>query len=95
MSKTRSDSPEVHERAVRLVFEHQDEYSSQWSAICSIASKIGRTSETLRQVGAPGGSGPGPAWWSARGRAGAVEGAGGGNRELHRANEILRKAEAP
>jgi transposase-like protein len=39
---------EVRERAVRLVFEHEREYSSQWAAITSIASKLGMTPETLR-----------------------------------------------
>src|SRR5690554_3185643 len=39
---------EVRERAVRLVLDHQDEYSSQWAAIRSVADKIGCTSETLR-----------------------------------------------
>jgi transposase len=40
-------SPEVRERAVRLVFEHQHEHSSQWAAIVSIASKFGMTPQTL------------------------------------------------
>ena len=43
-----SYSPEVRERAVRLVFEQQREHGSQWCAIKSIASKIGCTAETLR-----------------------------------------------
>ena len=41
-------SPEVKERAVRMVFEHEKEYPSQWAAISSIAPKIGCTPETLR-----------------------------------------------
>ena len=48
MAKARKYSPEVRERAVRLVFEHQEEYASQWAAISSIAEKIGCTPETLR-----------------------------------------------
>ena len=41
--------PEVRERAVRLVFEHQDEYPSQWKAIESISAKLSINHETLRQ----------------------------------------------
>src|SRR5215468_8127657 len=41
-------SPEVRERAVRMVFEHQDKHDSQWAAIVSIAEKIGCPAETLR-----------------------------------------------
>ena len=41
-------SPEVRERAVRMVLEHRDEYASEWEAINSIASKIGCSGETLR-----------------------------------------------
>lgn len=41
--------PEIKERAVRLVFEHEHEYPSQWKAICSIAEKSDLNRETLRQ----------------------------------------------
>ena len=41
-------SPEVRERAVRMVLDHEGEYDSQWAAIRSIADKIGCTTETLR-----------------------------------------------
>jgi transposase len=49
MPKTTRFSPEVRERAVRLVQEHVGEYASQWGAIASIAQKIGGSPETLRK----------------------------------------------
>ncbi len=48
MTKNTRFSPEVRQRAVRMVLESQGEYDSQWAAICSIAPKIGCTPETLR-----------------------------------------------
>jgi transposase len=41
-------SPEVRERAVRMVAEHRDEYPSEWAAFTSISAKLGMTPETLR-----------------------------------------------
>ncbi len=49
MNKSTRYSPEIRDRAVRMVFEHQAEYDSQWAAIGSIAQKIGCTAETLRK----------------------------------------------
>ena len=47
MKKTTKFSPEVHERAVRMVFEQRSEHASQWAAIQSIAAKIGCSAQTL------------------------------------------------
>jgi transposase len=93
MSETsRRYSPEVRERAVRMVFEQQHAHASQWAAIVSFAAKIGCTPETLRS-------------WVRR--AEVDEGRRAGvttderarlkelereNRELRRANEILKSA---
>ena len=49
MSSSNKYSPEVGERAVRMVLEHQSAHESQWAAIASIAEKSGCTSETLRK----------------------------------------------
>ena len=95
MSKKRVRySPEIRERGVRLVLEHQHEHGSQWAAIQSIAPKLGCTAETLRK-------------WVRRAEReqGVRPGESGAEhqrvkelerevRELRRANEILRKASA-
>ena len=94
MSTSKKFSPEVRQRAVRLVFEHQDEYESQWAAMTSIAEKIGCTTETLRkwvrQAERDQGRRPGLSS-EERERLKALERE---NKELRRANEILRKASA-
>lgn len=48
MARPSRFSPEVRDRAVRMVLEQQDKHASQWAAITSIAEKIGCTPETLR-----------------------------------------------
>ena len=85
---------EVRERAVRLVLEHSGEYASEWAALTSIASKCGMTPETLRKwvrraevdVGARRGL-----TTDERRRLAELERE---NRELRRANEILKSAAA-
>ncbi len=94
MNTSKRYSPEVRERAVRLVRETEQEHSSQWAAIQSIAAKIGCTHETLRR-------------WVRQSEKDRGERAGlttdekallkqlqRENRELKQANEILRKASA-
>jgi transposase len=85
---------EMRERAVRLVFEHQDKHESQWAAIVSIAEKMGCTAETLRKwvrrAERDTGKRPGVTT-SERERMKELERE---VRELKRANEILRKASA-
>lgn len=87
-------SPEVRERAVRLVTEQAEQYESEWAAIKSVAGKIGCTAETLRtwlrQSERDQGERPGLTT-SERERLKQLEKE---NRELKRANEILRLASA-
>src|SRR5512143_3445142 len=94
MSKSTRYSPEVRDRAVRMVFEHQGEYESRWAAIVSISAKLGRAAETLRK------------WVHKAERAqrlgqerstaerGRLKTLARENRELCRANESLRQAAA-
>ena len=87
-------SPEVRERAVRMVLEHQGEHASQHAAIRSIAQKIGCTAETLRQWVRQAERDRGlraGLTTEERERLKALERE---NRELRQANEILRKASA-
>ncbi len=94
MAKRSRYSPEVRERAVRMVLEHEGEHDSQWATIESIAAKIGCTSETLRkwvrQVERDEGRRPGLST-DEKQRLKELERE---NRDLKRVNEILRKASA-
>ena len=94
MSRASRYSPEVRERAVRMVQEHEGDERSQWSAICSISEKFGCTAETLRrwvrQAERDAGRRPGLTT-DERQRLKELERE---NRDLKRANEILRKASA-
>jgi transposase-like protein len=94
MAKRTRYSPEVRDRAVRMVYEQTKEHASQWGAIVSIASKIGCSTQTLstwvkrRDVDSGRRSG---VTTEEQARVQALERE---VKELRRANEILRKASA-
>ena len=94
MGRQSSLAPEVRERSVRMVLEHGDEHGSRWAAVRSVAAKIGCSPETLRkwvqQVERDQGLRPGLKTSDAE-RLKELERE---NRDLKRANEILRKASA-
>ncbi len=91
---TNKFSAEVRARAVRMVMDHEGEYTSRWAAIVSIAGKIGCVPQTLnewvKKVEVDSGQRAGvPSEMSEKMRVLERE-----NRELRQANEILRKASA-
>jgi transposase len=94
MSRPTKYSPEVRERAVRMVREHRDDHDSEWAAIVSIAGKIGCSSETLRiwvrQAERDAGERRGPT----SDQLAELKELRREVAELRRANEILRKASA-
>ena len=94
MKKSTRYSPEIRERAVRLVFEHVGEYDSQWAAIQSIAGKIGCSAETLRKWVRRTETDAGGLEGSMREDRDRIKALEREVRELRRANEILRTASA-
>ena len=94
MGKQVRYSPEVRERAVRLVLEQQAGYESQWAAIASVAEKIGCTKETLRKWVRVAERQQIPEQQALAAERERVKELERENRELRQANEILRKASA-
>ena len=94
MNTSKRYSPQVRERAVRLVFEHEAEHDSQWAAIGSIASKMGCTAETLRKWVRQAERDQGRRAGLTSDERQRLKGLERENQELRRANEILRKASA-
>lgn len=94
MSRPSKFSPEVRERAAWMVLEHGGEHGSQWAAIRSIVGKIGCTAETLRrrarQTQINEGSRPGVTTAEEQ----RIKELERENRELRRANEVLKLASA-
>ena len=94
MKKSSKFSPEVRERAVRMVQEHRGEYPSLWAAIDSIAPKIGCVPQTLldwvKQVEIDSGTRPGVSTADAQ----RIKDLEREVKELRRANEILKLASA-
>jgi transposase len=94
MNKPKTYSPEVRERAVRMVFDHAPEYPSQWACIQSIAEKIGCSGETLRNWVRQAEQNQGKRAGLTTDERARLKELEREVRELKRANEILRKASA-
>jgi len=95
MSKTTNKySPEVRERAVRLVLDNQGQHESRWSAILSISSKIGCAPQTLKEWVKKAEVDRGDRTGITTEMAEKMKALERENRELKQANEILRKASA-
>lgn len=94
MNKSNKFSPEVRERAVRMVREHRGEYPSLWAAVSSMAPKIGCVPQTLlewvKRVEVDAGARPGTTTADVQ----RIKDLERENKELRRANEILRTASA-
>ena len=87
-------SPEVRQRAVRMVLDHGGDHASQWAAIGSIAAKIGCTAETLRKWVRQAERDAGQRLGTTTEERERIKTLERENRELRQANEILRKASA-
>lgn len=94
MKNQKRYSPELRERAVRLVIEHQGEHESQWAAIVSIAGKMGCSAESLRRWVRQTEVDTGKRAGVTSDERDRVKDLERENFELRRANEILRKAAA-
>jgi len=92
--RQRRFSPEVRQRAVRLVQQRQGDHASQWAAISSVAAKIGCTGETLRGWLRQSERGSGKRAGTTSDDRDHIKALERENRELRQANEILRKASA-
>lgn len=94
MARNKRYPRELRERAVALVFEQVSEHESQWETICSVAGKVGTSSETLRkwvrQAEVDAGARPG----TSSEESAEIKALKKENAELRRANEILKAASA-
>jgi transposase-like protein len=94
MNKSNKFSPEVRERAVRLVQEHRGEYTSLWAAVESIAPKIGCVPQTLLEWVKRAEVDAGTRRGTTTAEAQRIKDLERENKELRRANDILRTASA-
>jgi len=95
MSKTTNKfSPEVRERAVRMVLDNPGQHGSRWQAIASVAAKIGRSANTLNSWVKKAEVDSGQRAGISSDMAEKMKALERDNRELRQANEILRKASA-